>query len=525
MGVVRTTNSLGLEKELIKRATAAWSGPVKLDRFALKPEADQLVKDIVSHPHAYVIACLMDRRITAERAWAIPYELQQRLGSFEFPFLRTLSLLQLEEAMQHPTPLHALGQAMPIVLYGAIHRIDEVYDGDASAIWKGRPSSETIVRRFREFYGAGPKISTMATNILVRDFRVDVADRSAIDISVDVHIRRIFARMGFVPSGASDEMIIMRAREMNPEYPGILDLLLWDLGRERCRPTDPRCDGCHWRDWCAYATAHHPVGEQSHAEDGNKRLIIIECGDRKVWSQNRDAGPQRAEDVYTGSYFRANRKHALWLGGDWIILSAKYGFISPDFSIPGPYNVTFNDSSTHPISVQELQEQVKQQGLWKYDEITVLGGRAYLDRIREAFAGTKARIEAPFAGVGMFDQMKTMKRAEEESTVEPPRPPMAVSPRRKLAAVVSPAEAGPIVPNTKTFSRALNELLSGSSGDHVDVTAGELHRMVGSTRGNLNRMATCCDVMMKAKRDDDRILYQPPKGRGSRLKIRYQLPR
>jgi endonuclease III len=518
-------DSLDLQNRLIERAKAAWSGPFKLDRFALKPEADQLVKDIISHPHAYVIACLMDRRITAERAWGIPYELQQRLGSFEFSFLRTLSLQQLEEAMQHPTGLHALRQAMPVVLHRAIRRIDEVYNGDASAIWKGRPSSEAIVHRFREFYGTGPKISSMATNILVRDFRVEVADRSSIDISVDVHIRRIFARMGFVPQGASDEMIIARAREMNPEYPGILDLLLWNLGRERCRPTDPGCNGCGWKDGCAYATAGRSAGEQDHAAVHNKKLVIIECGNRKIWSQNRDAGPQRAEDAYTGSYFRANRRHALWLGSDWIILSAKYGFIPPDFRIPCAYNVTFNDVSTHPISVPELQEQVKRQGLWEYNEITVLGGRAYAERIREAFAGTNAQIGAPFVGMGMFAQMKAMKRAEEENTADPARRPTVAPPERRPAAVVSPAEASPIVPNTTTFTRALNELLSGSPGDHVDVTAGELHRMVGSTRGNLNRMATCCDVMMKARRDDDRILYRPRKGRGSRLKIRYQLPR
>jgi hypothetical protein len=175
--------------------------------------------------------------------------------------------------------------------------------------------------------------------------------------------------------------------------------------------------------------------------------------------------------------------------------------------------------------VPELQEQVKQQGLWEYNEITVLGGRAYAERIREAFAGTNAQISAPFAGMGMFAQMKAMKRAEEESTADPARRPTVASPERKPAVVVSPAEASPIVPNTTTFSRALNEVLSRSPGDHVDVTAGELHRMVGSTRGNLNRMATCCDVMMKARRDDDRILYRPRKGRGSRLRIRYQLPR
>jgi endonuclease III len=500
-------DSVDLQNQLIKRAKAAWSRPVKLDRFAAKPEADQLVKDIRSHPHAYVIACLMDRRITAERAWGIPYELQQRLGSFEFSFLRALSLQQLEEAMQRPTALHALGQAMPVVLYRAIHHIDEAYDGDASAIWKGRPSSETIVRRFREFYGAGPKISTMAANILVRDFRVDVADRSAIDISVDVHIRRIFARMGFVLPGASDEMIIVRAREMNPEYPGILDLLLWDLGRERCRPTNPGCHGCNWKDRCAYAIADRPPEPEGQPKE-KKTLVIVACGKSKVWDRQADAGPQRARDAYTGAYFSANRKYAEGLGCAWIILSAKYGFMQPDFVIPRAYDVTFKDASSHPVSIEELRDQVRKQGLERYDRVTVLGGREYVRRVEDAFSGTNTSIDAPFAGTRMGSQMSAMK-----GSLHP------------AGSGVHGESVETRPPNTKDFDRALNQLLSSSTGGFVDVTAGELHRLVCRPAGGCNRMPTCCDVMRKTMRTGDIILSEPPKGRGSRLKIRYLLPR
>src|SRR3990172_7019090 len=38
-----------------------------------------------------------------------------------------------------------------------------------------------------------------------------------------------------------------------------------------------------------------------------------------------------------------------------VILSAKYGLISPDFVIPGPYNVTFKNLSTRPIDVRTLR--------------------------------------------------------------------------------------------------------------------------------------------------------------------------
>ena len=252
---MQQTDLVVLQNRLIAKALDDLSRAAVPVPFAVKVEADQLVKDITGHAHAFVIACLMDRVGKAERAWGIPYELQQRLGSFEFPFLLQLSLQELENAMKQPTSLHWLNNVMPKNMYKAIHRISDVYNGDARAIWAGRPSSATIVRRFLEFDGAGPKVATMAANILVQDLGVEVADHYSIDISVDVHVRRVLSRMGFVPEGESDEYIIYRAREMHPEYPGVFDLVLWDIGRAQCRPQNPACTNCEWAAQCAYAHA------------------------------------------------------------------------------------------------------------------------------------------------------------------------------------------------------------------------------------------------------------------------------
>lgn len=254
---MQQTDLVVLQNRLIAKALDDLSRAAVPVPFAVKVEADQLVKDLDGHPHAFVTACLMDRGIKAERAWGIPYELQQRLGSFEFPFLLHVSLEELEHAMAYPTPLHRFNTMMAKNMHAAIHRISDVYNGDARAIWAGRPSSMTIVHRFLEFDGAGPKVATMAANILVRDLHIEVSDRYSIDVSVDVHVRRVLSRMGFVPKGESDEYIIYRAREMHPEYPGVFDLVLWDLGRTQCRPQNPACTNCEWAAQCAYAYVDH----------------------------------------------------------------------------------------------------------------------------------------------------------------------------------------------------------------------------------------------------------------------------
>ena len=70
------------------------------------------------------------------------------------------------------------------------------------------------------------------------------------------------------------------------------------------------------------------------------------------------------------------------------------------------------------------------------------------------------------------------------------------------------------------FLDALKQRIS-----YIDIKAGELHRQVGDYPQSNHRMPTCCVVMIKNMREGDEILYQPPKGKGATLKIRYQIPR
>ena len=107
-----------------------------------------------------------------------------------------------------------------------------------------------------------------------------------------------------------------------------------------------------------------------------KVLCIISCGNRKIWDKNPNAGLTRARDVYIGPFAKKCKEYAeKFYPSSWCILSAKYGFLFPDDIVPGPYNVTFNDKRTNPISVEELSKQVKEKGLDRYEKILVVGGK------------------------------------------------------------------------------------------------------------------------------------------------------
>lgn len=107
-----------------------------------------------------------------------------------------------------------------------------------------------MVYRFLQFEGVGIKIATMAANILAREFKISFSDYYSIDILPDVHIFRVIRRSGLVSRNANAESIIYKARELNPEFPGIIDSSCWEIGRTWCRPKNPNCEECIIRTIC-----------------------------------------------------------------------------------------------------------------------------------------------------------------------------------------------------------------------------------------------------------------------------------
>jgi len=146
-------------------------------------------------------------------------------------------------------------------------------------------------------------------------------------------------------------------------------------------------------------------------------LVVVPCGKGKIWDKYPDAGPTSAKDAYTGAPFRVNREYAECFGEKWVILSAKYGFVSPDFTIPGPYDVSFKDRSTPSVSVETLQKQIREQDLSHFDLVIGLGGKEYRNVIEQAFEPWGIRIMFPFAGLKTGYAMQATKKAIETRTL------------------------------------------------------------------------------------------------------------
>ena len=250
-----------IDEKMISRKFVEVSSKFQADEahFTGIKEIDDKINDIKHFPHLFVLACLMDKQIAAERAWKIPYIVCKEMcdGDFSFKALTRLTQAEITNFFQKPRSegnrlksLHRYNKDMSVVFYDAIQRINNVYGGDASKIWEGENSSAEVIYRFLCFNGCGIKIASMATNLLYRIFGIQYTNYSALDISPDIHVRRVMYRLGLVDNMDDTELIIYKARSINPEYPGLMDKCCWNVGRNNCHPDNPQCDTCPLMEFC-----------------------------------------------------------------------------------------------------------------------------------------------------------------------------------------------------------------------------------------------------------------------------------
>jgi uncharacterized HhH-GPD family protein len=231
-------------KEEIKQALIRFGNEIGQKRkekyFTPNPEADDL---IWNNPLAYLFAVILDQSMPAERVWATPFILKSRLGHLDVNEIAKLEDSDIKRVFTQQPKLHRFPNVMALRIKKASQLLLDKYNGNAENIWNDCPRSDDLQRRFEEFDGIGQKKASMATNILVRDFGKEVKDRKGIDVSYDIHVRRVFVRSGLSEKDDRDT-IIQVARKLCPEYPGILDNPCWEIGRTYCHPNSPNCAEC-----------------------------------------------------------------------------------------------------------------------------------------------------------------------------------------------------------------------------------------------------------------------------------------
>jgi uncharacterized HhH-GPD family protein len=227
--------------EELARSGAAQVGGAFTDR----PEADALVK---SSPVAFLIGVLFTQGVSAERAWAGPWLLRERLGHLDLERL-ALERTGVDEAVCRRPALHRFKHTVAGWISDMAARLLECYGGDPARIWAAGVTVAEVSERLAQFQGIGRKKAAMAVEILKRHFGVEMAGAEDGTVAYDVHVRRVFLRSGLVVED-TPEAVAAAARDACPASPGMLDLPAWLVGRQWCRPKAPRCDECRLGDAC-----------------------------------------------------------------------------------------------------------------------------------------------------------------------------------------------------------------------------------------------------------------------------------
>ncbi len=196
-----------------------------------------------NNSNAFLIGLIADQSVKAELAWSLPYNLNDRIGTFDFEnIVDSYTEDELEQVIKTKPALHRYPNRMAMYIYNAMKDVLEKYEGSASNIWEGK-SAEEIVSNLEEFKGISHKKASLGTLLLVRDMGLSVPDKENIDIAYDVHIKRIFSRVGLVKD-ETEEKVLEAARNLNPDFPGELTTAFWSIGRDFCHSNNPMCLLC-----------------------------------------------------------------------------------------------------------------------------------------------------------------------------------------------------------------------------------------------------------------------------------------
>ena len=108
---------------LRNRGWEIFTAPASPVKFTGDAGPDALLNDLDGHPHAFVIASVCDRQDSAERVWRIPYELGQRIGSYDFDDLAALARPRWPPRWSARRRCTASPTKMAVVVYRALQRI------------------------------------------------------------------------------------------------------------------------------------------------------------------------------------------------------------------------------------------------------------------------------------------------------------------------------------------------------------------------------------------------------------------
>jgi len=209
--------------------------------FGNHPQIGDLLSD---DPFAFLLAASLDRGMVAETAWQIPGKLRRVLGHLDPARIAVMSKEEVLAALHRISGKPRYLRDAPLTILGVARLVHNDLGGDARRLWRGQPP-QAIRRRLEGIFGVGPGIAAMVVNLLSQLGEIEVRGEhyATMDVKPDVHVQRVFKRLGFC-AGESEAETLDAARRLHTQYPGKLDAPAWHIGRTWCHAQHPQCASC-----------------------------------------------------------------------------------------------------------------------------------------------------------------------------------------------------------------------------------------------------------------------------------------
>ena len=134
-----------------------------------QPEANRLLE---SDPLALLIGMVLDQQVKMEKAFAGPYELQQRLGRLDAREIASMEPERLDAVFRQRPALHRFPGNMSRRVQAMCAAIVKDYGGDASAVWRDAKTGDELAARISKLPGFGDMKTKIMVAILAKRFDV-----------------------------------------------------------------------------------------------------------------------------------------------------------------------------------------------------------------------------------------------------------------------------------------------------------------------------------------------------------------
>lgn len=178
------------------------------------------------NPYLVLIACILSLRTNDKTTYPAT--------------LRMLELAKTPQEMMNISEGDLANAIYPVGFYK--NKAKQIIELSKTIVEKLNGKVPDTIENLTKFNGVGRKTANL---VLAKGFGIPA-------ICVDVHVHRIFNRIGYVITKTPDETEFALREKLSQKYWLDINTLMVTHGQNVCKPTKPKCDECPIREYCEF---------------------------------------------------------------------------------------------------------------------------------------------------------------------------------------------------------------------------------------------------------------------------------